>query len=139
MKKILTPDERLEQLIVRGLLRLWSRHPGRQEILLEARRPYEGPNKRLKWEYKCAVCFNYFKGGRGGDIEVDHIIPKGTYKGQLWEWAARLFCEKKNLQVLCKTCHYKKSALEGEARREIRRKIKKPVVKAPRMRKRKNG
>ncbi len=142
MKKILTDDDKFIKYVVRGLLRLWSRYPPRKEALLAARRPYQGVNKRQKWEYKCASCLNYFKGGRGGDIEVDHIIPKGSYIGDLWLWADRLFCRVENLQVLCKSCHYQKSAKEGEIRRQRRAEIKKnitPAKKLPRMKRRTNG
>lgn len=138
-KKVLTEEEKVERMLARALMRLWSRWPERKAVLLAARREYHGPNKKLKWEYRCAICGNYFKGGRGGDIEVDHIIPKGSYVGDLWGWASRLFCSRDNLQVLCKFDHYKKSALEGEARRQINKNIPKTTVKGPRMRKRVNG
>ncbi len=38
------------------------------------------------------------------DVQVDHIKAMGT--GQTWDqWIEGLFCEKENLQVLCKPCH----------------------------------
>jgi 5-methylcytosine-specific restriction endonuclease McrA len=71
---------------------------------LEARRAYEGPNKRQKFEYQCAECLNYFPDKK---INVDHIIPAGTLKcaDDLPGFVERLFCEKDNLQILCQRCH----------------------------------
>ena len=43
-----------------------------------ARRPYVGPNKQQKWEFKCAECEKYFIRKL---VELDHIIPCGSLKG----------------------------------------------------------
>lgn len=58
--------------------------------------------------YTCNACRNEFV---SADVEVDHIIPIGTEK--TWdEFIDGLFCEKDNLQVLCKECHAKKTKKE---------------------------
>ena len=70
---------------------------------LAARRPYEGPNKRQKWESQCAHCKEWFK---DKDTQVDHIIPVGSLKcpGDLVGFLERLTCEE-GFQVLCTGCH----------------------------------
>jgi 5-methylcytosine-specific restriction endonuclease McrA len=76
-----------------------------------AQRAYKGSNKRQKWEYKCNECKNWFK---GDEINVDHIKPAGSLNcaSDLPIFVEKLFCEVDNLQVLCKTCHDKKTKLE---------------------------
>jgi 5-methylcytosine-specific restriction endonuclease McrA len=80
-----------------------------------ARRPYKGPIKRQKWEYKCSVCGNYFPEKR---CSVDHIHPLGQLKdySDLPHFVKTLFCEVDNLQVLHDECHNKKTKLEKDAR-----------------------
>lgn len=81
------------------------------EAKLLARRKYKGPNKRMKWEYKCAKCKKYH---RADGINVDHIHPAGTLKkaDDLPGFVERLFCEVKGLQILCTNCHDIKTNLE---------------------------
>jgi len=78
---------------------------------LRAKRPYKGANKRQKFEYQCNVCKGYFP---EKDINVDHKIPAGSLNSgaDLPGFVERLFCEEKDLQVLCETCHTKKTNLE---------------------------
>jgi 5-methylcytosine-specific restriction endonuclease McrA len=73
-----------------------------------AKRKYKGPNKRQKFEYLCNVCKQYFP---DKEINVDHIVPAGTLRcaNDLPGFVERLFCEVNNLQVLCSTCHNKKT------------------------------
>jgi len=79
----------------------------------KARRPYTGPNKRLKYEYQCNECKGWYPDKQ---INVDHIIPAGTLtcSTDLPGFIERLFCEQENLQVLCEKCHNKKTANEKE-------------------------
>lgn len=85
---------------------------------MKARRPYKGPNKRQKFEYQCNECKNYFPDKK---INVDHIIPAGSLQcaNDLPGFVERLFCEIDNLQVLCSTCHDRKTKSEkdGKAKR----------------------
>jgi len=81
-----------------------------------ARRPYKGPLRRQKWEYKCAECGNYFPEKR---ISVDHIHPLGSLKdySDLPHFVKTLFCEIENLQTLHDECHNKKTKLEKDERK----------------------
>lgn len=76
-----------------------------------ARRKYNGPNNRQKYEYQCNSCKGWFPEKM---INVDHIIPAGNLNNgsDLPGFVERLFCEIDNLQVLCSHCHDKKTSLE---------------------------
>ena len=78
---------------------------------MESRRAYKGPNRRQKFEYQCNTCKKWFS---DKNINVDHINPAGTLKcaQDLPGFVERLFCEVDNLQVLCSTCHNKKTQIE---------------------------
>lgn len=62
-------------------------------------------------KYKCAKCGKIFG---HTEIQVDHIVPVVPYSG--WKgyssYINNLFCSASNLQVLCRTCHKKKTASE---------------------------
>ena len=79
----------------------------------KAKRSYKGPNKRQRFEYQCAECLAWFPDKK---INVDHIIPAGTLRcaNDLPGFVERLFCEVDNLQVLCTTCHDKKTQNEKQ-------------------------
>lgn len=78
---------------------------------MESRRAYKGPNRRQKFEYQCNTCKKWFS---DKNINVDHINPAGTLRcaQDLPGFVERLFCEVDNLQVLCSTCHNKKTQIE---------------------------
>lgn len=72
---------------------------------------------RLVFFLKCKKCKNaYYQ----NEIVVDHIKPvvdiKKGYEG-LDVYAKRLFCDMKNLQILCKACHKKKTIRENKRRK----------------------
>lgn len=76
-------------------------------------------------KYRCAACnkavgpTKVVKGKRVKNIFVDHIEPVVSTKEGFVDWNTyidRLFCEKDNLQLLCKSCHDKKSQREREER-----------------------
>ena len=81
------------------------------ECKMKSRRTYKGPNKRQKFEYQCNTCKKWFPEKK---INVDHIIGAGSLNcaDDLPGFVERLFCEQDNLQVLCETCHDKKTQLE---------------------------
>lgn len=90
---------------IRSNLRLASRKwPPINQCLRDARRGYNGPNKRQKWEYLCENCDGWFMRKR---VQVDHITPVGSLKSHddLKPFVLNLFCEKEHLRVLCKECH----------------------------------
>jgi len=80
---------------------------------MEARRAYKGANKRQKFEYQCNECKGWFPDKL---INVDHIVPAGSLNcaEDLPGFVERLFIENEGLQVLCSSCHDKKTALERE-------------------------
>lgn len=88
------------------------------EAKAKAKRPYKGCNKRQKFEYQCNQCKDWFPEKK---INVDHIIPAGTLTcgGDLPGFIERLFCELDNLQVLCETCHNKKTADEKSVKKGV--------------------
>lgn len=100
-------ESRYWSFIRSALRRAWVKYPVRYQILQENRRVYKGDDKRTKWEYKCNTCKKWFK---TKEIEVDHIKPAGSLLkySDLGGFCKRLFCEKDNLQVLCKKCHRSK-------------------------------
>jgi hypothetical protein len=69
-----------------------------------AKRPNESDNKRMKWEYRCCICEQWFP---RKEVQVDHIEPCGSLKSykDLETFAARLFCEPQGLRVTCVNCH----------------------------------
>jgi len=78
-----------------------------------ASRPYTGPNKRQKYEYRCNICKEWFK---GNEVAVDHIIPVGSLRNaqDLPNFVEGLFCEIDNLQCICSTCHTAKSLIDNK-------------------------
>jgi hypothetical protein len=82
---------------------------------LAARRNNQGPNKRLRYEYQCAICKDWFA---EKEIEVDHTIQVGTLKcgDDLKGFVERLFVEKEGLRVLCKLCHKTVTKQQADAK-----------------------
>lgn len=100
---------------IRSALRAaWSRYPPKYLVLAAAKRKYEGPNKRLKWEFQCNECKQYFPQKQ---ISVDHIIPAGSLRSfeDIGPFCEKLFVGVEDLQVLCTAgCHQKKTARERD-------------------------
>lgn len=97
-------------MIRSGLRRTFRYWKPIQEAKQEAKRSYSGPNKRQKWEYRCATCGEWFM---DKDVQVDHIIPCGSLKkgGDLEGFVERLTTED-GFQILCKPCHKIKTESE---------------------------
>ena len=107
-------------MIRSGLRRTFRFWKPIQKTREKARRIYEGPNKRQKWEYQCAACKKWFK---GNEVQVDHVTPVGSLNSleDLPGFVERLSSEDpSNYQVLCKTCHSQKSKEETLRRKEIK-------------------
>ena len=87
------------------------------KVALEnARKPYSGPNKLQKWEFRCALCEQWFI--RKG-VELDHKTPCGSLNGlvDVGPFLSRLHPESPDAyQVICKKCHKLKTAEERKAR-----------------------
>lgn len=63
-----------------------------------------GQHKEV-WEYQCNDCKKWF---RDREIEVDHIVPVGSFDGSWDEIITRMYT-KSNLQLLCIRCHLDKT------------------------------
>jgi 5-methylcytosine-specific restriction endonuclease McrA len=83
----------------------------------KARRKNQSDNLRLKWEYQCAECKEWFPEKQ---IEVDHIVPAGTLTcaADLAPFVEKLFCEEEGLRVLCESCHAKVTAIQRGNRKK---------------------
>ena len=94
--------------MIRSTLRKASRYwKPIQQCKLDARRPNQSTNKRLKYEYQCSTCSDWFP---EKEIAIDHIIPVGSLKSgaDLEGFVERLFTEN-GFQVLCLDCHQLKT------------------------------
>jgi len=123
-KRVLTPKTRNAGTLTESAFWSFIRSALRQksrfwkpitQCKMKARRTYKGPLKRQKFEYQCKECLNWFPDKK---INVDHIVPAGTLRcaNDLPGFVERLFCEVDNLQVLCETCHNKKTQDEKSKR-----------------------
>ena len=90
-----------------ALRRAFSRYPVKYQAKLAARKTVKG--ERYKYMYLCAACEEWFQ---DKETEMDHIIACGSLKdySDLPGFVERLFCEPKDLQILCKPCHKIKTA-----------------------------
>lgn len=77
----------------------------------KAKRKYEGSNKKQKYEYQCNHCKKWYA---AKNVNVDHVLPAGELNcaADLPGFVERLFVEEHGLQVLCISCHDRKSANE---------------------------
>ena len=105
-------DKKTERFIINVLRRGTLKYPGRTEVLKRCRRKFkEGKTKKgkviLKWWYRCAKCRGWFRDAE--DLEVDHIEEVGPYKGDLHDYAKRMYNFGANAQALCIKCHRKKT------------------------------
>lgn len=96
------------------------RWPPKYETLAAAKteKKINAATGRLAQHYKCAKCKQEFT---QKDVEVDHKKPVVDPKVGFTTWddfIDRLFCEKPQLQVLCKPCHKTKTAKEKKVRNE---------------------
>jgi len=72
---------------------------------------------KLAEHYLCADCGGLFV---ARDIQVDHVDPVIEPAVGFVDWDTtidRMFCEKDNLQVLCKECHKAKTNRERKERK----------------------
>lgn len=94
-----------------GLRRLWSKYPIKFEVKKKVRRKSQSSNKRLKWEFSCAICKGWFP---DKFTTVDHLEPCGSLSSydDLPRFVEKLLCGEDNLQVLCDSCHQLKTNKE---------------------------
>lgn len=110
-------EARYYQFLRSALRAAWSKWPPKFDVLKRARRPSQSSNKRLKHEFQCNECKQWFA---QKDVAVDHIEPVGTLRSHddLPTFCQRLFVGVEKLQVLCDGCHARKTALERTQRAE---------------------
>lgn len=85
--------------------------------LKKASRPSQSANKRLKTEYQCSECRNWFP---RTNVQIDHIIPCGslTCYDDIVPFIKNLTQEdEKSYQILCKPCHKEKTDKERTDRK----------------------
>ena len=100
---------------IRSLLRRgFTRYPVKHQVKKASARTKKGSKR---FEYHCNSCRKWFPNSQ---VEVDHIVGAGSLKcaEDLPGFVTRLYCEADNMQVLCKTCHLKKTNAERAARRK---------------------
>lgn len=107
-------EGRIKSFVVSVLRAGARRWPPKYETLADAciGQKINAKSGRLAKHYLCNSCKKEFP---AKDVEVDHISPVvHTVDGFLdWnEFIKRLYCDKDNLQVLCKPCHKKKTKEE---------------------------
>ena len=105
-----------QESVIRGALRrAFARSPAVLNVKYKTRR--ESPrykkdgslSKQKKVEYQCAICKQWYG---SNDVAVDHIEPVIPVNGVRSSWdmfMERLFCDEKNLQLVCS---YKKKKFE---------------------------
>lgn len=126
MKKKKKPKYNQTSAIVSSLKRAFSRSPTVSEFLKEHRQEHPQYNKdgslakKPAVRFPCVVCKEIHM---GKNIQVDHIDPVVPLNIPakhvcMDELIKRLFCDKSNLQILCKPCHKIKSKEENAKRNE---------------------
>lgn len=127
MKKPSNPKER--GLIKGAIRRVFSRSELRRQALDKALvKDYSDPSRKrvTRWG-RCAECEKLeplYK------MQIDHIepvIPQDSSLDQMtWDTLVdRIWCDERNLQALCETCHKAKSKEENAERRRIKKETKK--------------
>lgn len=111
---------RLKSFITSTLRGGFRRYPPKYEVLKEAfvdKRVNE-KTKRISAHYKCNSCNKVFP---TKEVQVDHLLPIVDPLVGFTSWddfIANLFCDKNNLQVLCKPCHEIKTKTENSLRKK---------------------
>ena len=103
--------------VIRGGFRRW---PPKFHVLSEAKqgKRTNETTGRMAEHYACSTCNSSFP---AKEVQVDHIEPVVDPKVGFIDWdtfISRLFCEAENLQVLCKSCHSKKTKQERDERKK---------------------
>ena len=109
-------EARLKAFIISALRAGSRRYPPKFETLNEAKttKKINERTGRLAQHYRCKACKGEFP---ATEIQVDHKKPVVDPKIGFVDWntyIARLFCKKNNLQILCRTCHTKKTKKEKD-------------------------
>ena len=100
---------------------------GRNECLNRGRRrklvgQFKNGKDKYVWERNCDSCGTWYP-LKDNLLEVDHIEEVGPYKGNLHDFALRMYCGQENLQALCFSCHKAKTAVFNSSLRYERKKV----------------
>ena len=118
-------------LIKGALRRVFSRSDLRKMAIALARIEHSDPKRRTKKWVRCKECNEPTPEWM---CQADHIVPcvpldTSFDQMEVQVFIDNLWCELDNLQILCHTCHKRKSALEASERKRLN----------PRKRKKKHG
>ena len=105
---------------VRSVLRRGFRYwKPMQKAKQDAKRKSQSSNKRLKYEYQCNKCREWFPDKQ---VQIDHVEPVGSLKclEDLAGFLERLTPED-GFQVLCKECHQEKTNKERKTNGRIKK------------------
>jgi 5-methylcytosine-specific restriction endonuclease McrA len=112
-------EARFNSFVKGGLRAISQRWPPKYTTLAKAFREQRINVKsgRLAKHYECQSCKNLFP---QKDVEVNHRIPIIPTTGfDSWTGVIeRMFCDSKDLEVLCKPCHKAITQQENKERKE---------------------
>jgi 5-methylcytosine-specific restriction endonuclease McrA len=118
-------------LIKGNLRRTFGRSELRQRLIQNAIvKGYHDPKRKaVKFWVRCETC-----GGMEAksNVQVDHKIPVIPVDRTFEEMSVdevidRIWCDEKNLAIICAKCHDKKTSEENAERRRIKKEKKKQV------------
>jgi hypothetical protein len=111
-------EARFTSFIKSALRSASQRWPPKYQTLNEAfvGKQINASSGRLAKHFKCRKCANLFP---QKEVEVNHITPVVPLTGfDSWDGVIeRMFCEKHELEVLCKPCHSEISKKENSERK----------------------
>jgi 5-methylcytosine-specific restriction endonuclease McrA len=112
-------------LIKGGLRRTFGRSELRQRVIASAIVPgYKDPKRKaVKFWVKCETCG---KMEAKSNVQVDHrqpVVPvdRSFEDMNIDEVVNRMWCEEKNLAIVCKPCHNSKTKEENKERRRLKK------------------
>jgi len=106
-----------------AIRRVFSRSDLRKAALLRVKVEHSDPSRlRVKTWYYCEYCGELHPQHFLNCDHIDPVIPIYTTfeRMTLDQTADRTWCEPTNLQILCLTCHGRKSTLEKEERKKYK-------------------
>lgn len=120
------PSNPKERNLLKGAIRrIFSRSDLRRSIIDKAIvKGYKDPSRKaVKFWVKCEECG---KMEAKSNVQIDHVLPviavNETLESLTWDQLIdRIWCDEKNLAVVCKLCHSIKTKLENKQRRALKK------------------
>lgn len=120
------PSNPKERNLLKGAMRrIFSRSDLRRSIIEKSIvKGYKDPKRKaVKFWAKCNECS---KMEAKSNMQVDHILPvikvSETLDSLTWDQLVdRIWCDEKNLSVICKPCHSVKTRAENKERRAYKK------------------